>query len=247
MVRFEGKIALVTGGGSGIGEAIAARFAEEGAFVLLVGRTESKLRAAAGRIGKQADFFVADVSREEDIKRMAEYVEKRFGGVDILVNNAGGSKHCRLLAIEGKDWDAVQAVNLRSVFLVSKTIVPLMEGRQEASIINIASLSGIKAGAMIAHYSAAKAGVINLTGALAYELSPRGIRVNAISPGFVETPLTESGFQNQKFMDSIIRHTALRRVGRPEEIAGVAAFLASKDASYITGANLVVDGGWLIS
>ncbi|BCJ85447.1 SDR family NAD(P)-dependent oxidoreductase [Effusibacillus dendaii] len=245
-MRFKGKVAVVTGAGSGIGESIAVRFAQEGAQVVLVGRTQSKLEAVAKKIGELAIPFSADVSNESDVKQLAAFLKERFGEFDILVNNAGGSKHGKLLEIPLQEWEEVQASNLRSVFLVSKELAPLMIGKSGRSIINMASISGIQSGAMIAHYSAAKAAVINLTRSFALELSPLGVRVNSVSPGFVETPLTEEGLKNDRFAASIVRNTALRRVGQPNEIAGVVAFLASDDASYVTGTDIVADGGWLI-
>jgi 3-oxoacyl-[acyl-carrier protein] reductase len=244
---FAGKIAVVTGAGSGIGEAVAIRLAQEGAHTVLVGRTLSKLETVAGKIGgTSATAYAADVTSEKEVRQLAGFLRERFGSIDILVNNAGGSKHNKLLNISAAEWEEVQAANLRSVFLVTRELSELMHGGTGRSIINIASISGIKPGALIAHYSAAKAGVINLTRAFAYELSTSGIRVNSISPGFIQTPLTEAGLKNQKFAESIARHTALQRVGQPQEVAGVVAFLASGDASYITGADIVVDGGWLI-
>jgi meso-butanediol dehydrogenase/(S,S)-butanediol dehydrogenase/diacetyl reductase len=244
---FAGKIAVVTGAGSGIGEAVAIRLAQEGAHTVLVGRTLSKLETVAGKIGgTSATAYAADVTSEKEVRQLAGFLRERFGSIDILVNNAGGSKHNKLLNISAAEWEEVQAANLRSVFLVTRELSELMHGGTGRSIINIASISGIKPGALIAHYSAAKAGVINLTRAFAYELSTSGIRVNSISPGFIQTPLTEAGLKNKKFAESIARHTALQRVGQPQEVAGVVAFLASVDASYITGADIVVDGGWLI-
>lgn len=150
-----------------------------------------------------------------------------------------------------QEWDDVQDVNLKSVFLVSKALGKIMvDGARRQvhnrAIVNIASLSGHQAGAEIPHYSAAKAGVINLTRSLALEFAPYEIRVNSVSPGFVETPLTEQGLKNARFVRAIQKNTALQRVGNPEEIASVLAFAASSDASYMTGSDLLVDGGWLI-
>lgn len=255
-MRFSQMVALVTGAGSGIGKAAAIRLASEGARVILVGRTKIKLEETADMINSKskipmAEIFTADVTEAEDVYELAEYVRQHFGDLHVLVNNAGASTHTKLLNLSEKEWDYVQNVNLKSVFLVSQALGKIMiEGsereNQSRSIVNVASLSGHQAGAEIPHYSAAKAGVINLTRSLALAYSRYGIRVNSVSPGFVETPLTEQGLQNENFVQAIERNTALKRVGTPEEIANVIAFAASSEASYMTGSDLLVDGGWLI-
>jgi 3-oxoacyl-[acyl-carrier protein] reductase len=255
-MRFSQSIAVITGAGSGIGRAVALRLASEGAKVILVGRTRQKLEETAAAINHRskiplAEVFTADCTDEEDVLELAEYVEQHYGDLHVLVNNAGGSRHSRILEISVQDWDYVQNVNLKSVFLVSKAFGKIMaDGAQRdernRAIVNVASLSGHQAGAEIPHYSAAKAGVINFTRSLALELAPFGIRVNSVSPGFVETPLTERGLQNERFVKTIEKNTALKRVGNPEEIANVIAFAASHEASYMTGTDLLVDGGWLI-
>jgi meso-butanediol dehydrogenase / (S,S)-butanediol dehydrogenase / diacetyl reductase len=255
-MRFSQTIALVTGAGSGIGKATALRLAKEGAKVILVGRTKAKLEETAQEMNRNsgismADIFPADVTNGEDVRKLAEYVEQQYGDLHVLVNNAGGSTHTKILQMSEQEWNDVQHVNLKSVFLVSKALGKVMaEGakreKRDRAIVNVASLSGHQAGAKIPHYSAAKAGVINFTRSLALELSPYGIRVNSVSPGFVETPLTEDALQNDRFVKAIQRNTALQRVGTPEEIANVIAFVASSEASYMTGSDLLVDGGWLI-
>jgi meso-butanediol dehydrogenase / (S,S)-butanediol dehydrogenase / diacetyl reductase len=258
-VRFEETVVLVTGAGSGIGKATAARFASEVAKVILVGRTKSKLEMAAKEINEsyelpKAEIFPADVTDEEDVRELAQHIEEQFGDLHILVNNAGGSVHSKIMDTSASDWDFVQNTNLKSVFLVSKVLGKLMakssekegDSSQNRSIVNVASLSGHQAGAHIPHYSAAKAGVINFTKAMALELSPYRIRVNSVSPGFVETPLTEQGMKNEQFVKAIRRNTALSRAGHPDEIANVIAFVASSEASYMTGSDILVDGGWLI-
>lgn len=257
-MRFLQRIALITGAGSGIGKAVAIRLASEGARVILVGRTKSKLEAVANEINQtkkipMAEIFPADVSDEEDVQELADYVNIHFGDLHILINNAGGSIHSKILETTEDDWDHVQNVNLRSVFLVSKMLGKLMVNKakeenviMERAIVNVASLSGHQAGSHIPHYSAAKAGVLNFTRSLALELAPYGVRVNSVSPGFIETPLTEKGLQNEKFVKSIERNTALKRVGKASEIANVITFIASDEASYMTGTDILVDGGWLI-
>ena len=255
-MRFSQQIALITGAGSGIGKATAIRLADEGAKVILVGRTRAKLLETAYEINEtkripMAEVFPADVTDREDILELADYMQTHYGDLHILVNNAGApqDKLWKRLKRTGTIYD----VNLKSVFLVTKALAPLMirgaeqdHVRQNRAIVNVASLSGHQAGAQIPHYSAAKAGVINLTKAFALELAPYGIRVNSVSPGFVESPLIEDDLQNPKFLKMIERHTALKRIGKPEEIANVIVFAASEDASYMTGSDILVDGGWLI-
>lgn len=257
-MRFSQTIALITGAGSGIGKAAAIRLANEGAKVVLVGRTKSKLLAVAKEINDtkkipMAEIFVADVTEEEDVKELAEHIQEQFGDLHILINCAGDIKPSKVLETSAGDWDYVQKVNLKSVFLVSKMLGAIMVkgarsdyGNHNRAIVNVASLSGHQSGTLIPAYSAAKAGVLNLTKSLANEFAPFRIRVNSVSPGFVETPLIEESIQNEKFMKSVERNTALRRIGKPYEIASVIAFVASEEASYMTGSDVLVDGGWLI-
>ncbi|MBE4908961.1 SDR family oxidoreductase [Bacillus luteolus] len=261
MTRFSQTIAVVTGAGSGIGESTAIRLASEGAKVILVGRTQEKLELVSNKINEAskhtvAHIFTADVTNEDDVNNLATFIEEKYGDLHVVVNNAGGSRQSKILETSSDDWDFVQQTNLKSVFLVSKALGNLMvrgiktgiEGQERnRSIVNVASLSGYKAGSHIPHYSSAKAAVINFSRALALELAPYGIRVNSVSPGFVETPLTEQGLQNESFQAAIRRNTALKRVGRPEEIANIITFLASHEASYMTGSDVLADGGWLIT
>ncbi|ELK45896.1 SDR family oxidoreductase [Halobacillus sp. ACCC02827] len=254
MGRFDSTVAVVTGAGSGIGAATAMRLAEEGAVVVLVGRTTSKLEHVAADIqeafgARRASIYQADVSEEEQVAGLAAFLYETYGNVDVLVNNAGTSGKSSILEMEASEWDRIQDVNLKSVFLVSKALAPLMMEKEsrKRSIVNVASLSGHKAGAKIPHYSSSKAAVINFTKALALEFADSGVRVNSVSPGFAVTSMTEEGLKNEKFEKSIQRHTALKRVGKPEEIAAVICFAASEEASYMTGTDLLVDGGWMIS
>ncbi|TLS36913.1 SDR family NAD(P)-dependent oxidoreductase [Pseudalkalibacillus caeni] len=257
MSRFKNTIAVITGAGSGIGEMAATRLANEGAKLILVSRTASKLERVADKINESlkeqaAAIFPADVTNESDVNELGQFVRREYGDLHVLVNNAGESGQSSILELGSEEWDQIQKTNTKSVFLVSKTLGKLMAEASDTesrdrSIVNVASLSGHKAGAKIPHYSASKAAVINFTKALAAELAQYGIRSNSVSPGFVETPLTEEGLKNQKVEEAIKRNTALGRVGRPEEIANIIAFIASSEASYMTGSDVLVDGGWLIT
>ncbi|WP_163527086.1 SDR family NAD(P)-dependent oxidoreductase [Halobacillus ihumii] len=257
MSRFNDVIAVVTGAGSGIGEQTAIQLAHEGARVVLVGRTRSKLERVADGINGSvtepvAAVFPADVTKEADVQQLGTFIKREYGELHVVVNNAGSSGKSSILDMEAGEWDRIQETNVKSVFLVSKVLGPVMIEAAEAeqlenrAIVNVASLSGHKAGAKIPHYSSSKAAVINFTKSLALEFAPYGIRVNSVSPGFAETPLTSEGLKNKRFEEAIQRNTALSRVGKPEEIANVIAFAASREASYMTGSDLLVDGGWLI-
>ncbi|MBU8789256.1 MULTISPECIES: SDR family NAD(P)-dependent oxidoreductase [Bacillaceae] len=256
MKRFENAIALITGAGSGIGEATAKRLASEGARVILVGRTVSKLEKVASEINNsrnsQVAFpFACDVTSEKEVENLTDYVEKEFGDVTVLVNNAGGLFNSTIQQTSYEDWEEIQRLNLNSVFLVSKRIGKVMMDSSsknpnvDRSIINVASLSGHKPGALFPHYSAAKASVINLTKAMAFEYSRNGIRVNSVSPGFVETSLVDA--ENEKLLKIVKKKTTMNRIGQPEEIANVIAFLSSKEASYVTGTDMLVDGGFMLT
>lgn len=258
MSKFNNAIAIVTGAGSGIGEATAKKMASEGAKVVLVGRTLEKLERVAKEINDEegvgtAYSFSADVTNEEDVRQLVEYTRNNVGEITLLVNNAGRSDHANIQNTSFETWKAIQEVNNDSVFLVSKIVGEAMiEAAEEnpnenRSIVNVASLSGHKPGAMIPDYSAAKAAVLNFTKALAFEYSRSNIRVNSVSPGFIETPMTETSLENERFQKAVERNTTMGRVGRPEEIANAISFLLSEDASYVTGTDLLVDGGFLLT
>lgn len=252
MKRFKEQVAVITGAGSGIGKAAAIQLAEEGATVILVGRTREKLETVAEIVTEKTDnqqvyVYAADVTAEDEVELLAAYMKNNFGAVHVLINNAGTSSGGLILQLEEHDWEYVQRTNVTSVFLMAKHIGPLLVDaiEENKAIVNVASLSGHKAGAKIPHYSTAKAAVIHLTKSLAGELATSGVRVNSVSPGFIETPMTEESLKNKSFSQAIENHTLLKRVGKVEEVAKAIAFLASSDASYITGTDLLIDGGWL--
>jgi NAD(P)-dependent dehydrogenase (short-subunit alcohol dehydrogenase family) len=239
MSRLAGKVALVTGGGSGIGRATCTRFASEGASLVVADVIGERAEEVAREIGGQA--VQADVTVAADVARMVETA----GPVDVLVNNAGGGTADDVLEIDEETWDGDITLNLKSAFLCSKAVLPGMIERGGGVIVNIVSVNGI---AFFANepYSAAKAGLINLTRSMAVRYGRQGVRVVAIAPGTIRTPLWQERVDKEPaIFERLLRWYPLRRVGEPEDIAAGVAFLASDDASWITGEVLRIDGGLL--
>ncbi len=247
---LQDRVALVTGGASGIGREIALLFARAGAPVAIVDRDEAGGAAVAREItaaGGRAIFEGADVTRAADCERAVNRVASEFGGLRILVNNAGIIRRATVLDLSEEDWDRVMAVNLKAIFLMSRPAIPLMERCGGGSIINTASAWGLVGGARAVAYCASKGGVVLLTKAMAIDHGPQGIRVNCICPGDTDTPLLvdegrQLGVPSDRFLAEA-RSRPLGRIGRPEEIARAALFLASDASSFVTGSALVVDGG----
>jgi NAD(P)-dependent dehydrogenase (short-subunit alcohol dehydrogenase family) len=245
---LRGKGVLVTGGSRGIGLAAARRFLEEGARVHLCGHEAAGVEKALGDLGDPAvGSTVCDVSRVEDVTGLVSDAAASLGGIDVLANNAGISWREPFLDITPEHWDRIIEVNLRGMFLVGQAVARHMVTRGGGAIVNMASTNGLGAEADFTHYNASKAGVVALSRTMAVELGPRGVRVNALCPGYVDTPLNHeiaAATDNPDFADDYVREAIpLGRAGRSEEIAAAYAFLASDDASFITGATLVIDGG----
>jgi 3-oxoacyl-[acyl-carrier protein] reductase len=245
MMGIRGKVAIVTGGGSGIGRSTALAFAAAGANVVVANRTGVKAEGVAEEIkktGGSAMSIQVDVSKGRDVQRMVSTSVEQFGGVDILINNAGISPNGTVTEISEEEWDECMAIDLRSVFLGAKYAIPVMQQRGGGVILNTAGTLGIRPCRNKAAYGAAKAGVINLTKAIALDYARDGIRCNVICPGYIDTPLTAhiSAQDRDAFLELA---QPLRGVIQPEEVASLALYLASDTARMITGQAYVIDGG----
>jgi len=249
--RLAGKVAIVTGGSRGIGQAIAERFAREGAAVVLVARTRAALEtiaAAIARDGGAAAVLAGDATTEEVNAEMVALAERRFGRVTTLVANMGADLTAAATETTPADWDACLASDLKHLYLGARAAIPAMRAGGGGAIVSIASTAALRGIPNHAAYCAAKAGLANLTRALALDHGPHGIRANCICPGAVETPmlrewLASFGPQESEMRSRLVARAPLGRMGRPEEIANLACFLASDEASYMTGAVIPVDGG----
>lgn len=245
-MRLAGQVALVTGGGSGIGRAIALQFAQEGAVVVAADLVATRATETADHIaaaGGRAIGVTADVSQSEQVTAMIAAAVDAYGQVDILVNNAGLSVGDTVLDFDEAAWDLNLDVVLKSVYLCSRTVLPGMIERGHGVILNIASVNGIMAIGEAA-YSAAKAGMINLTANLAIHFGDKGVRVNCIAPGTIRTPIWDARVERDPgVFAKVARWYPLGRVGEPEDVARAAVFLCSSDAAWITGVTLPVDGG----
>ena len=244
---LEGRAALVTGAGRGIGRALALGLASAGADVCLVGRGRGLDEAAreVERAGRRASVVVADLSDASRATRIVAEAEAALGRVDILVNNAGVIRRAPFLEHTEEDWDAVLSFNLKSVFLLSQSAARGMAGRGVGKIINVASLLSFQGGLTVAAYAASKGAVAQLTKAMANELAARGINVNAVAPGYVATDNTAALREDPVRSRQILERIPAGRWGAPEDLVGAVVFLASRASDYVHGHTLVVDGGWL--
>ena len=248
MSRFTGKVAIVTGSSSGIGEAIALRLGSEGASVVVdylthpdaANETKSRIEAA----GSKAITVQADVTKPDQVQKMVEQAYAELGGCDILVNNAGVEKHAPFWEATEADYDLVLGTNLKAAFFLTQRFVQkLMEAKKPGRVINISSVHEDMVFPNFASYCAAKGGIRMLMRDLAMELGPFGITVNNVAPGAINTPINKSLLENKPALDALLRNIPLGRLGTPEDVSGIVAFLASDEGAYVTGSTYFVDGG----
>jgi len=245
--RFEGKVAVVTGGARGIGRALTEAFAREGAKVVISGRDEAALEEARGAVaagGAEAIAVRADVSEEADANALCDRALEAFGRADILINNAGVTRDGLLLRMKDADWEQVLGTNLTGAFHCIRAFAKPMMKQRWGRIVNVSSVVGLTGNAGQANYAASKAGLLGLTKAVAKELASRHITVNAVAPGFIETAMTDA--LTEKVREGLMAQIPMGRLGKPGDVAGAVAFLCSEDAAYVTGQVLTVDGGMVM-
>lgn len=251
MFDLTGKVALVTGASQGMGKAHAKALAKQGAKVAVTDLDEQKCAAVVEEIkseGGEAVSFKMDVSNKAEVDQVIDQVIGQFGRLDILVNNAGIFNAKSSLEITEEEWNKMIDINLKGEFLCAQRAAKEMAKNKWGRIINIASIASGQVGVGVAgaaHYTASKGGIIGMTETMAIELAPLGININVIAPGAIDTPMAQASQLPKEIMDAMMAKIPLKRMGRPEEVAAAAVFLASEEASYITGATLYVDGGWL--
>jgi 3-oxoacyl-[acyl-carrier protein] reductase len=243
-LKLAGKVALVTGAAQGIGKAVALLLARNGADIVVWDINLEKAEETANEIqsiGRKALAVKGDVANWNDVERMVEVILEKFAKIDILVNNAGITRDKLILRMTEEDWDAVLDVNLKGTFHCTKAVVRHMAKQRSGKIVNIASVVGEMGNAGQANYSASKAGVIGLTKTIAREFAQRGLNINAIAPGYIETPMTEA--LPEKAKEELKKLIPMERLGKPEDVAEAVLFLVSEESSYITGQVLNVNGG----
>lgn len=240
-MRFNDKVVMVTGGAAGIGRVTAEAFAREGARLAICDVNPEAGEAAARSLGPEASFEKVDVAGEEAVAAWADRVVARYGRIDVLVNNAGITRDALLLRMKTSDWDAVMAINLKGAFLCTKSVVRHMAQQRAGRIVNVASVVGVVGNAGQANYVASKAGLIGFTKTVAREFAGRGITVNAVAPGFIETQMT--AVLSDKIKQSFLAQIPQGRAGTPQDVADAILFLASDQAAYLTGQVLHVSGG----
>jgi len=244
MALLKDKVALITGGAQGIGEAIARKLASEGASITIIDVNLEKAKATADdikKLGVETEAYKADVSNTSEVQKVVDEIFEKFKRIDILVNNAGITRDTLMMRMTEQDWDLVININLKGAFNFTKAVTKIMAKQRSGSIINISSVVGLFGNAGQANYSASKAGLIGLTKSTAKEFAIRNVRANAIAPGFIKTAMTDK--LSKEVIDKYLENIPLKTLGTPEDVANAVLFLASDLSSYITGEVIRVDGG----
>lgn len=246
-MRLKDEVAIITGGGSGIGRAIAQVFAKEGAKVVIAGRRREPLEETANLIKQKNGEILtvqADVSDSNQASSLIEKTIEQFNHLDILVNNAGVALAADTASATEEEWNKTIAIDLKGVWLCAKAAIPQMLKQGKGKIVNIASIAGLVGFEQSAAYCAAKGGVVNLTRAMALDYASRQINVNAIAPGIIETEMTKPFLMDEGMRQDFLAKTPIGRIGKPEDIAYAALYLACRESDFVTGQTLIVDGGW---
>ena len=238
------KLAIITGGGTGLGFGISKAFLEAGAKVVITGRRETVLKDAVEKLGNGASYLVNDVSDTATLPGFVENVESLFGEIDILVNNAGINMKKHLVEVSDEEFQRIIQTNVNGLFSLTREVAKKMIPRKKGAIINITSMAAMYGIPNVTAYTSAKTAVLGMTKSLAVDLSPEGIRVNAIAPGFIDSPMLRKAFDSDPARrDRVLQRTPMHKLGEPEDIAAAAVFLASDASKFVTGVNLPVDGG----
>lgn len=248
MFSLKNKIALVTGASRGIGYVISEKLSMSGAHVICISRTEIDIRSLSEKIksnGGSASYYQCDISNKEAVENLITSVLNDYGQIDILVNNAGITKDSLLLRMNDEQWNNVLKTNLNSAFYTTKGVIKSMIKNRFGRIINISSIVGLTGNQGQGNYSASKAGLIGFSKSIAKEIATRGITVNCIAPGFIETEMTKNLSENIR--ENILKKIPMKKIGKPDDIANAVLFLASNEASYITGQTITIDGGSTIN
>ena len=243
-MRLKDKTAIITGGGSGIGLATARAFCKEGAKVILFGRRKEKLVSAANELGDSVLFVQGDMTKNDDLDKLINKTLNNFKGIDILVNSAGLFNGAPLHEISDSQWDEMMDINIRSVFQLTRRVLPIMMAQNSGSIVHISSILGLIAVPEVAAYNVSKGALNQFSRSIAVEYGSYGIRSNSICPGLIETDMTAELMKNASLMQEWSKEYPIGRFGKPEDVASACLFLASDESSFITGTELPVDGGF---